>query len=409
MFRQLRQTTDQYPRQFWLIFWGVFINASGASMVWPFLTIYIRQKLELPLTSVSLLLTLNSAAGLLATSIAGPAVDRFGRRGAMVVSLIVGGATRLVMSSADNLPLWAMLMAVSGAFMPLLRVGSNAMVADLVEPEHRVDAYALLRMISNLGIAIGPSIGGFITSVSYSWAFYVAAGAHTIYAMLVYFFVKESKPQISRSKTSDRDSGYGPVLRDRTFMTFSVVYTLAAMAAPLMMVLLPVYAKENYSVLERQYGFIMATNAAMVVLLQFSVTRVSKRYPALPVLTLGAFVYALGVGSVALGSGFWYFLGSMVILTFGEMLLVPTGTALTANLAPAEMRGRYMGIYSLTWGIGSGVAPVIGGLLYDHVAPVAMWYGGLVIGLLGTLGFLVLKRIIPYEHLQAEVQTSDVS
>jgi MFS family permease len=105
---------------------------------------------------------------------------------------------------------------------------------------------------------------------------------------------------------------------------------VAAMAAPLMIVLLPVYAKENFGVVERQYGFIMATNAAMVVLLQYSVTRISKHFPALPILTLGAFVYALGVGSVALGSGFWHFWGSMVILTFGEMLLVPTGTALSA-------------------------------------------------------------------------------
>jgi predicted MFS family arabinose efflux permease len=51
-----------------------------------------------------------------------------------------------------------------------------------------------------------------------------------------------------------------------------------------------------------------------------------------------------------------------------------------------------MSVYSLTWGLAFGVGPVIGGLLNDRVAPVAIWYGTLVLGLMGTVGFLVLSR-----------------
>jgi MFS family permease len=160
----------------------------------------------------------------------------------------------------------------------------------------------------------------------------------------------------------------------------------------LMMILLPVYAKENFGVPESQYGFIMAANAAMVVLFQFGITRRTERYPHARVLAVGALFYALGVGSVAWGSNFATFLASMVVLTIGEMIMVPTSTALTANLAPVEMRGRYMGLYSLTWNIGFGVGPVLGGLLNDQIAPVAIWYGGLVIGLAGAVGFAVLGR-----------------
>jgi MFS family permease len=81
----------------------------------------------------------------------------------------------------------------------------------------------------------------------------------------------------------------------------------------------------------------------------------------------------------------------MVILTVGEMILVPTGTTLTANLAPADQRGRYMGVYSLTWSLGVGVGPAVGGFLSDQIAPVAIWYGGLTFGLAATLGFLLLS------------------
>jgi MFS family permease len=74
------------------------------------------------------------------------------------------------------------------------------------------------------------------------------------------------------------------------------------------------------------------------------------------------------------------------------MILVPTGTTVTANMAPIDMRGRYMGIYGLTWSIGIGVGPVIGGYLSDQIAPVAIWYGGLAIGLAAVVGFLLLNQ-----------------
>jgi MFS family permease len=66
----------------------------------------------------------------------------------------------------------------------------------------------------------------------------------------------------------------------------------------------------------------------------------------------------------------------------------------TANLAPADMRGRYMSIYGLTWSIGFGVGPVLGGYLNDNLAPVAIWYAGLALGLAATLGFILLARSV---------------
>jgi MFS family permease len=214
------------------------------------------------------------------------------------------------------------------------------------------------------------------------------------FALLVLLFVGETVPQRQASTQAQSTGGYGPVLRDRPFLAFCAIYTLPAMAYSLMMVLLPVYAKENFGVPESRYGFIMATNAAMVVLLQFLVTRLTERYRHMPVLAVGSLFYALGVGSVALGFSFPTFLLSMVILTIGEMIMIPTSTALTANLAPADMRGRYMSIYGLTWSIGFGVGPVLGGYLNDNLAPVAIWYAGLALGLAATFGFILLARSV---------------
>jgi len=391
--QRLRKLNKNYPRQFWILFWGLLVNASGNSMVWPFLTIYLRQQLGVPLTTVTLLLTLNSITSLGATSIAGPIADRFGRKGVMVVSMVASSIIYISMINAGSLQFWAILMSLSGAANPIFRVGSNAMVADIIPEEKRSSAYALLRMITNLGVSIGPSVGGFIAAVSYSWIFGIAATTSSLFTMLIVLFVAETVPASEPTTTKDQGTsgmGYIQVLRDRPFLAFCSIYSIAAMAYVMMMVLLPVYGKENFGVIESQYGFIMATNAAMVVLFQYSVTNITKRYPDLLVMAIGALFYAVGVGSIAWGWNFPTFLLSMIMLTIGEMVAMPTSMTLTANLAPPDMRGRYMSVYTLTFGIGIGVGPVIGGFLNDQIAPIAIWYGGMILALLAMVGFISL-------------------
>lgn len=396
MLDRIKQTTTGYPRQFWILFWGRLISVAGGSMYWPFLTIYMRQQLEVPLTTVALLFTLNSATGLLTTFIAGPVVDRFGRKWVMVLGLAAACVTLVLMSLADTLLLWMVLMVVNGAFGPLYSIGSDAMIADLIEPARRPDAYALLRTSHNAGVAVGPAMGGMVIAVSYALAFYGAALAHLIFVLLVLFFVAETMPQrVATVQDQPEPQGsYLQILRDWPFLAFCGAYTLTSCCATLIFLFLPVYAKENYGVPESQLGLLLTTNASMVVFLQYATTRITRRFPHLPVLTVGALFYALGTGSVAWGWGFPMFLGSIVVMTIGELIMAPTASTLAANLAPPAMRGRYMSIFGLTWGVGFGIGPVIGGYLNDNLAPAAIWHGGLVIGLAATLGFTLLTLVL---------------
>lgn len=400
--RAAHRIATAYPRQFWILIFALLVNGIGSSMVWPFMTIYMREQLGVPLTVVTLLFTLNSVANLVSVSVVGPLVDRVGRKRAMLFGLVLHSVTLVAMSFAHGLVPWALIMLLQGISTPVYRVAVDAMVADLIEPQRRVDAYAALRMGSNLALTIGPAIGGFVSAVSYSLAFYIAAATNLFFAFLVLVAVHETLQHAQHDRPAS--AGYGPVLRDRGFLAFALIMIVATMPSALMMMLLPVYAKENFGVLESQYGFIMSTNAAMVVLFQVGVTRISRRFPPLPVLTLGAVLYAVGTGSIALGQGFWAFWLSMVVMTLGELLLVPTGTALAANMAPADMRGRYMGVYSLGWGVASGIGPVIGGLLNDTIAPAATWLAGLGFGLLSAAGFMLLSRRQPAPAASARPQ-----
>jgi MFS family permease len=190
-------------------------------------------------------------------------------------------------------------------------------------------------------------------------------------------------------------------MTDWPFVTFALVSVLVQMCAVLMWVMMPVYANTSFGVPESQYGWIPTTNALMVVFLQVGVTQITKRHPPLLMAALGALFYGLGAGSVALSQGFGGFWLSMVVMTIGELAIVPTSSTYVANLAPADMRGRYMGIFGLTWGAASGLSPIVGGLLHDNFGPRATWYGGLATGLLCTLLFVILARLAPARGVTA--------
>jgi MFS family permease len=126
---------------------------------------------------------------------------------------------------------------------------------------------------------------------------------------------------------------------------------------------------------------------------------VTKRFASLPTLAFGALFYAFGVGSVALGKGFGGFWISMVVMTIGELIMTPTATTLVANLAPADMRGRYMSLYSLTWGVAAMIGPLLGGYLNDTIGPQAIWIGASIIGMLSVITFS-LFAILQKQHIK---------
>jgi MFS family permease len=389
--RSFRARQD-YPRQYWLLFWGMLISTTGASMIWPFLIIYASEKLALPLTAVTSLITINSVFGLVFAFVAGPLTDRLGRKWSMVVSLLVNGLVYLGLSQADSLPSFAILYALSGAFNPIYRVGADAMMADLVPAEKRPDAYAILRISNNIGVALGPAVGGFIAAKSYTTAFILAAAGMILYSLLIAFLAKETMPARDgpRESLAVTMGGYRRVLSDRGYLSFLGAFTLNQVCAVIMWLLLGVHAKNNFGILENRYGLIPMTNALMVILFQFPVTQQTKRFPPFPVLAFGALFYAAGVGGVALVGGFWGFWSCMVVMTIGELIMTPTATTLVANLAPADMRGRYMSLYGLTWGVAAGVGPLLGGVLNDQFGPYAIWLGASVVGMFAFLAFLAL-------------------
>jgi len=400
MFSKIKFLYNEYPGQYWLMITGIVISTAGASMIWPFLLIYASGKLNLPLSTVATLIAINAGTGLFASFLAGTLADRIGRKVVMVFSLAMNGVAYFFLMRAATYPQFVILMVFIGLSNPLYQVGADAMLADMIPSEKRTEAYAINRIANNAAFALGPAVGGFLASTSYDLAFYGAAAGFLTYSLLLFFLARETldktiseKQNLSLAGQVERQDGYSRVFRDKGFMSFVSLVSIGLIAPTMLWILMPVYAKTNFGLRESMYGWIPTTNAVMCVALQYSVTQVTRKYETLPVAATGLLIYALSAGSVALMTGFWGFWLSMVILTFGELTLVPTASKYVADTAPADLRGRYMSIYWLGWGLARTLSPLIGGFLNDNLFPQAIWIGGLLIGLTSTLGLFLFNRI----------------
>jgi MFS family permease len=405
--RKIKILYDRYPRQYWLMIAGVVISTAGGSMIWPFLLIYASGKLDLPLSTVAALISINAGTGLLASFLAGSLADRVGRKGVMVFSLAMSGIAYYFLMRAETYPQFVWLMILIGLSNPLYQVGADAMLADMIPSEQRTDAYAITRIANNAAFALGPAVGGFLASTSYTLAFYGATIGFISYGLLLFFLAHETLDKtVSRENAAVASAqvrvspeaalsqdGYLHVFKDKAYVSFVLLMGMGLIAPTMLWILMPVYAKTNFNVPESMYGWIPTTNAAMCVFLQYAVTQITRKYRTLPVMAAGMLIYALSVGSVALMTGFGGFLFSMVMLTFGELTVVPTASKYVADIAPSHLRGRYMSIYWFGWGLARTLSPLIGGYLNDAFFPKAIWIGGLLIGLTSSLGLFLLHGI----------------
>ncbi|MFM8321790.1 MAG: MDR family MFS transporter [Chloroflexota bacterium] len=394
---RLRALTRAYPRQYWLLMAGMLVNTIGMGFVWPFLNIYLKEQLGIPLSIATMLPMLEQMISLFTTLGAGSVADRFGRKGLMTLSLAAVSGVYILMGFAGSWWMFAALMGLRGFFLPLYRVGADTMVGDLIsDEERRLPAYSLLRTVNNLGVAIGPVLGGIVAAYSYTASFLTAAGTLGFFAMLVGFGMVETLPRRAApaAPTGERPvaggMSYRVVLQDTLFLMAVLAFTFNGMGSGLPFQLIGIYGKENFGVTEDQTGLIIMVNALMVVTLQVAVANFVRRYHRLKVLSVGALFYAAGIGSIALGSSFYHFALSMGVLTIGELLIAPTFTSFTANLAPDELRGRYMSVYWVGWSFSRGLGPAIAGQVYDSASPAYIWIMGAGFNLAAAALFIAL-------------------
>lgn len=393
---RIRDVYGEYPRQFWVLVLGTFIDRVGGALMFPFLTLYITRRFGVGMTEVGVIFGLFSVASVFGSMFGGALADRLGRKGMLILGLIASALTSLLLGLVGSIELFFFSALVVGLFANAGGPAQQAMVADLLPEEQRAQAFGILRVVANLAVTVGPAIGGLLAVRSYLLLFICDAVASLITAGIVALAIRETRPaprpEESGQPIARAFGGYWTVLHDATFVLFVGACTLMVLVYSQMPGTLAVYLRDVHAVSEQRFGYVLSLNAALVVLFQFSVSRWIGRYRPLAVMAAGVLLYALGFGMYGFVSAYWLFLVAMVVITAGEMLVAPTSQALAARMAPEDMRGRYMAVFGFTWVIPMIFGVLLAGLIMDNGDPRWVWYGAGLVGLVAAAAFLLLQR-----------------
>ena len=110
------------------------------------------------------------------------------------------------------------------------------------------------------------------------------------------------------------------------------------------------------------------------------------------VLALGSALYVIGFGMYGFVSAYLFFMLAIVIITIGEMVVIPVAQAYVGDAAPEDMRGRYSGVMGFSWMIPWMIGPLLAGLLMDNGYPNWVWYGSAILASISVVGFLWLRK-----------------
>ena len=388
-------STSQDPREFWFLMFGSIVFTMGASLVWPFLSIYIQGKLEIPLRYSTLLISLRAFSGVLASFFfAGSFADRFGRRLLILVSLCGGFVYYLGLKFADELWEFALLMVFWGMLDIFYPVGINAMIADIIPSENRLEAYSILRIVYNTGYGVGPILGGIMAARSYDTIFLAAASGYALSFLFMLFFTKETLTGEIRSRAAGRKEDYSIliVLKDRLYTLSVFLNGMIYITSAGVFNLLSLYAVRNFGIPESSISVVFTVNAVMCVRLQLAVIRLINGKRPMKLMCISGLLYMVSVCSIALIDQVWWYCICMAVMTLGELIMSPTMSDLAAKMAPENARGRYMSVLSLARPFGQGIGPALLGYVNDMIAPRMMWVSGAMFAGISALVFCIMDR-----------------
>ncbi|MFE9434098.1 MDR family MFS transporter [Streptomyces sp. NPDC006640] len=392
--RAVRETVSGLPREFWWLWTSTLINRLGA-FVATFMALYLTLDRGYSASYAGLVASLHGLGGVVSSLVAGVMTDRFGRRPTLLVAQVsTAGSVALLGFMQDPVAIAGVAFLV-GMASNASRPAVQAMMADIVRPEDRVRAFSLNYWAVNLGFAVSSIGAGFIAEFSYLAGFLIEAGMTLVCAFVVFAKLPESKP-VQVAKETAPAVGLGTVLRDGRFMSVVGLSFLVALVFQQGSVGLPI-AMGEAGFTPADYGTAMAVNGVMIVVLQIPVTRFIEHRDPRRLLVVSSILAGYGFGLTAFAGSVGVFTLTVCVWTLAEIVNAPTQTGLVVRLSPVHGRGRYQGMYTLSWALASLVAPVMSGLVIDRFGAAYLWGLCAVVGTVAGLGYALLMRRLPTE------------
>ncbi|WP_051821251.1 MDR family MFS transporter [Streptomyces sp. NRRL F-5065] len=396
--RAARESVSGLPRAFWWLWTSTLVNRLGA-FVATFMALYLTLERGYSASYAGLVVALHGLGGVVSSLGAGVMTDRLGRRPTLLVAQSGTALSVALLGFVQDPVAIASVAFLVGMASNASRPAVQAMMADIVRPEDRVRAFSLNYWAINLGFAVSSMAAGFIAEVSYLAGFLLEAGMTLACAILVFVKLPESRPVREdgpASAAAQAPVSLGTVLRDGRYMSVVGLSFLIAVIFQQGSVGLPV-AMGAAGFTPADYGMAIAVNGVLIVVLQIPVTRFIEHRDPRRLLVVSALLAGYGFGLTAFAGSVGVFALTVCVWTLAEIVNAPTQTGLVVRLSPVHGRGRYQGMYTLSWAVASLVAPLVSGFVIDRHGAEWLWGLCALVGTVAAAGYALLMRRLPEE------------
>ncbi|MEU0030329.1 MFS transporter [Streptomyces sp. NPDC006335] len=404
--RATRETVSGLPREFWWLWTSTLVNRLGA-FVATFMALYLTLDRGYSASYAGLVASLHGLGGVVSSIGAGVMTDRLGRRPTLLVAQASTAASVALLGFMHHPVAIAAVAFLVGMASNASRPAVQAMMADIVRPEDRIRAFSLNYWAINLGFALSSMGAGFIAEYSYLAGFLIEAAMTAVCAVVVFLKLPESRPAARQDVKTPDDVRLGTVLRDGRFMSVVGLSFLVAVIFQQGSIGLPV-AMGEAGFTPADYGLAIALNGVLIVALQIPVTRFIQDRDPQRLLVVSSLLAGYGFGLTAFAGSVGLFALTVCVWTLGEMINAPTQTGLVVRLSPAHGRGRYQGMYTLSWSVAALVAPLMSGFVIDRFGAEWLWGLCAVVGTVAAVGYAALMRRLSTETV-AETAVSERS
>lgn len=377
------------PREVWVLFTASLVNRAG-TMALPFLVLYLTRDLGFSAERAGFVLALFGLGAIAAAPVAGLVSDRLGPLRVMKFALASSGVLLLLFPLAKSFSA-VVAMALGWALTgELFRPANLSAFSTLVPPELRRQAFAVNRLAINLGMSVGPALGGFLAAVSFGWIF-VVDGVTTLLAAAVLVLAPWRTPaavpadDAPPGEAAPRDGARA--YRDPRMLLFVLGLVPVGMVFFLHESAMSLFLVRNLGMKESVYGLLFTLNTLLIVAIEVPLNAATAHWSHRRTLAVGSLLVGAGFGALAVARTLPAVIATVVVWTFGEMVLLPGLSAYVADVAPAERRGEYMGLFGMAFSASFALGPWAGTIVLDRFGAVALWSGALGFGLFSALVF----------------------
>lgn len=370
------------PRVARLMLLGVAVDALGVGLVLPFLVIYLHEVRGISVATVGVLAAVPAVVALGLLGPVGVLVDRVGPRRVQMVAVVCSALGALTLAGADGVGLAALAMLLTGVGHAAFWPANQALVADVLPSEARTRFFGVSFTLLNAGIGVGGVLGALYVSVddpsTFTTVYLLDAVSFLGPLVVLAWPLRHIGGPVAVPDHAPEGGSYSEVLRDPVFRRLLVVVFFSAFVGYGQIEAgWTAYSRLVADVSTRTIGVAFAVNTGLIVALQMLVVRHIEGRRRTSVLALLAAVWAvawgvMGVAGLAAGTTAAAVLvvASMGIFALGETLLSPIAPAITNDLAPEHLRGRYNATASLAFQLAAISAPVSAGFLIGQEMPV---------------------------------------